>query len=562
MYLLIILISFFTIQPLFHVGFFPIHDDEQVGRLYEIDQDVRAGHIPPRLAQDLGFGYDYPLFNFYPPLVYYIAELFRLMGVSYIWSIKIMVGIGFILSAIFMYLFCREYFGKAGSLLASVAYLYAPYHSVDIYVRGAFPEAWSFVAIPLVFWAYTRFYHTQKFYWAIAAGVALASFVLAHNLIMMMSVLFIGIYLIFLWITTKQKKKFVIGVLVSGILALCLSAYFLLPAVMEKKFTMVDLLTTELADYNLHFVCVKQFFNSPWGYGGSLYNCDDGLSFEVGKVQLVLGVVAAVATLYTILKKKKYATVLVIFWGMFLFSLFIQTVYSKPIWDILQAFSYIQFPWRFLVLSAFTLSFLIASIELLPLKRTYRLWGIAVAIVLIIAVNQQFFVPSKYLSEVTDNSYISQSVLRWRTSIMAFEYTPKGIATKKSDIGNSVIDVRQDQIATAAYTVLSGDIDVDVLKNNPQTKQYKMTVHSPGTVSLNTYTFPGWVVFANGKQIQYSSNNKLKLITINLSPGMYNIEAKFTDTLYRRTGNILTFLALISVLIYTIFLVTKKKHIK
>src|SRR4051794_35748436 len=113
--IIIIVFSIVALLPLFHSGFFPIHDDEQIGRLYDLDKAVKAGHIPPRLAQDLGFGYDYPLFNFYPPFVYYVAQVFVLVGFSYIGAIKIMIGLGFLLAALFMYLFSKKYLGVNGA---------------------------------------------------------------------------------------------------------------------------------------------------------------------------------------------------------------------------------------------------------------------------------------------------------------------------------------------------------------------------------------------------------------------------------------------------------------
>src|SRR5581483_10955018 len=110
--------------PLFHSGFFTFHDNEQVARLYDLNKDIVNLNFPPRLTQDLGYGFDYPLFNFYPPLVYYIAEIFKLTGFSYITSIKITIGLGFYLSFIFMYLFAKEHFGKIAAFLAALSYTY------------------------------------------------------------------------------------------------------------------------------------------------------------------------------------------------------------------------------------------------------------------------------------------------------------------------------------------------------------------------------------------------------------------------------------------------------
>src|SRR5258706_9180913 len=90
-------ICLFAIFPLFHTGLFSMHDDEQVARLYEMYLVISNAQIPPRWVPDLGFGFGFPLFNFYPPLVYYLGSLFHLLGFSFITSTKIVMGLGFLL---------------------------------------------------------------------------------------------------------------------------------------------------------------------------------------------------------------------------------------------------------------------------------------------------------------------------------------------------------------------------------------------------------------------------------------------------------------------------------
>src|SRR4030042_3944603 len=87
---ILLILIFPTILPLTKPGFFTMHDDQQVVRLYELDQALAAGQFPARWVKDLGFGYGYPLFIFYPPLVYYLGEVFHLLfGATYILSIKL-----------------------------------------------------------------------------------------------------------------------------------------------------------------------------------------------------------------------------------------------------------------------------------------------------------------------------------------------------------------------------------------------------------------------------------------------------------------------------------------
>ena len=75
--MLVIGLSFFSWAVLLNSGYFSMHDNQHLARLFELDKAIRAGQFPVRWVAGLGFGYGYPLFNFYPPFIYYLGELFH-----------------------------------------------------------------------------------------------------------------------------------------------------------------------------------------------------------------------------------------------------------------------------------------------------------------------------------------------------------------------------------------------------------------------------------------------------------------------------------------------------
>jgi hypothetical protein len=542
------LLTVFALLPLFHPGFFPIHDDEQVGRLYELDLAIKAGHIPPRIAPDLGFGYGYPLFNFYPAFVYFLGEIFVLLGFSYIVSIKLVIAFGFIAAAFFMYLFAKEYIGESGGVAAAVAYTYAPYHSVDVYVRGALPEFWSFVFIPALFWVIKKLSDTGDRKYIVYLALFSAGLILTHNLVAIMSVLFVGVYILYLLYRNKKRRQFFLTTLYGGITGLLLSAYFWLPSYVEKKFTMIELLTTELADYRQHFVYLRQLWHSPWGYGGSLYGLLDGLSFQIGKLHLVFSLVVLLSAGYFLLKRKKASEIFFLFAILLGLSIFLVSFYSQFLWDMIQPLSYIQFPWRFLLFAAFTSSFLLGSIcYFFPTGRV-RILSAAILATGVILLNVSYFQPERYYTEATDQDYISQDTLKWRTSVMAFEYVPKGIATKRSGAGTTIIDITPDQVARSPYAVITGNMHVIPVVDKPQEKVFRVSSRESGILQLNTFSFPGWKVYRDGQEIAYADNNPLKLISVSIPPGEHVINARFTDTPVRTAGIILSLVGIVCLL--------------
>lgn len=569
-FFIIFVLTIVAITPLFTPGFFPIHDDEQVGRLYELNLDVQSGQLPPRLAQDLGYGYDYPLFNFYPSFIYYLAEMYHLFGFSYIASIKIMIATGFIAAAIAMYLLTKEYFGRFAGIVSAVLYTYASYHSVDVYVRGALPEFWSFVFLPAIFWSFTKLAKKRSVLFTIVTGILLAGFVLTHNLIALMSAPFVVSFLIYLLFMTKEKAKFVRLTFLSIGIGVCLSAYFWLPELVEKQYTMVNLLTTELADYAIHFVYPIQFWYSPWGYGGSTAGMADGLSFQIGRLYFYALFALLVYALFLFKKQRKTALLVFLLLSLFFFSLFMQTVFSKSIWDMLQSvMAYIQFPWRFLLISNFLAAFAIGALFDFPCPLykskiiAYVHYGIGIVfIIAIIYKAHGIFHPSEYLTYAKDQDYISQDVLRWKTTNMSFEYVPSGIITKKSARGNTIVNITQAQVEHTPFSVISGDMQLQVTKDIPQNKQAIVTVKKNGVLQINVYTFPGWQVFVDARSVPYTTDNSLRLLRIPLKRGTYSIEAVFTNTPVRSVGNVLSGLMTLGILTYGGYLLSQKRKRK
>src|SRR3989338_2731644 len=148
---IVLILSFFSIKPLLMSGFFPIHDDTQVARVYEMGKALSDGMFPVRWVADLGYGYGYPIFNFYAPAFYYISGFLTALGLNALLSTKLTAIFAILLSTVSMYLLTKEFWGRWGGILSAVLYTYAPFHAVDIYVRGAFAESFAYGLLPLPF---------------------------------------------------------------------------------------------------------------------------------------------------------------------------------------------------------------------------------------------------------------------------------------------------------------------------------------------------------------------------------------------------------------------------
>ena len=98
--LLLVLLVLPAFAWLLQPGYFSMHDDMQSIRQMKMDQCLADLQFPCRWSLDLGYGYGYPLFNYYPPLPYLIGQPFLWLGFQYVDVVKIVGVLGFMAAAL------------------------------------------------------------------------------------------------------------------------------------------------------------------------------------------------------------------------------------------------------------------------------------------------------------------------------------------------------------------------------------------------------------------------------------------------------------------------------
>lgn len=566
----IILLFFSSIiisTPLLKPGFYTVHDDQQFARLFEFDKSLKSGQTPPRWVDDLGFGFGYPLYVFYPPFVYLLGETFHALGFGFIDSIKLVFFISIFASAIAMYILVKEFWGRIPAVVSSLFYIFAPYRALDLYVRGALAEAFSFVTLPLILWSFYQLTKTRESIYIFSSGLVLAILMITHNLIFLPFMLILPIFLLYLFIIAGNKKMWLTKNLLAFIIAFGLSAFFWIPTLLEKKFTIVDqLLLVSLASYKIHFVYPQQLWNWPWGFGGSAPGLADGISFKIGKLH-ILAAAAAFIFAYLLKVKDKVksrqtaydlaltSTVLL----MLVFSAFMTTFYSQFIWDLIPPLGYLQFPWRFLTFVVLFTSILAgAFIYFLRLEILKIIFSFLLAIILIIP-NLKLFKPQAYRTGLTDKIVTSKEVINWDVSSSSFEYAPNGVELYKNHLGANVIRIDKSQIPKEKIEILKGSAQINFLREDPSHLEFNIDAAKEIQLRANIFNFPGWQLEIDTNPSPIDDNNNLKSITFNVPRGLHHVEIAFKNTFILSLANLVTLMTLVS---FIIIAITKLKYVR
>lgn len=529
--LIIILVIALSVPALFALtkpGFFPTQDYIYVARIYQMDKPLKDGQFPVRWVPD--FRYGEPLYNFYAPLAYYTGVAVHSLGFSYLNSTKILFALGFLLSAFSMYLLGKKLFGRLGGLLSATLYLYAPYHSVDVYVRGALSESWALVFFPLIFLTILNLKEKQSVKNCLLLALSLAGLFYTHNIMTMLFMPFAMGLMVFLLLQAKSIK--LTGYyLLSLVWGVALAASFLLPAYLEKNFVQTDHLLVGYFNFRGHFVAWPQFFSTFWGYGASVWGTDDGMSFQVGVIHWALLALGALGVLF---RKNSKRLLLSLVGFEFLFSLYMQHNRSAFIWESLPTLAYVQFPWRFLGISIFLASLMGGSLTAYSPMR-FRWLASVILVIVVILTNMGYFHPESYYYDSQDSHYISEKILS-QDDRLPKDYLP--IWVKK---------IKAEKIETPV--VLSGQAIVTDFQKGSDWGSFNVETQDLGLIEVPITYFPGWEVQINGQQAKLEQPGELGLIKFISPQGKNDILLKFKNTPIRLFGDILSLIAWIPIIL-------------
>ena len=500
--------------PLFQFKEMSGHDSNAyVPRFVEFYEGLKGGAIVPRWAPDLAWGYGEPTFSFNPPLLYYIGSFYHALGFTFIASENLSAFTLLFLAGFGMYLLASDFFGRHGGLVAATAYVYAPFVLVRLYVNHSLADFAAFAFLPFAFWGlHGAVEKNSTTRWAIAT-LAIAALILSSTSVTVIT--FPALVACVLWVAWCERS---VRGLARGawslLLAGGLAAFLWAPGLLEADAVHI---TRREHRFNLHdhFLNLTQLIHSDWGYGLSPH----GYSFELGAVQLVLGVTVLVL-FRRIWRISRRAGVILAAFSVFTgVAIFMTTSASAPIWDHVSLLRPMQFPWRFLSLVALTTSFACGA-PFLFLRGDRERYAVPLMVVLIAAVfllNFRHANPSGF-EAVTDATYSPANI------------TGKGLPATERELEPIDVQVYPPTPRTAPMSVLTGRATIEVTGKTPTDRKFRVRVDERALLRMNTFYFPGWTLYVDGTQQPIAHTNQNGLMDFSLGQGTHAVRFVFLST--------------------------------
>jgi hypothetical protein len=369
-------------QPLLYKGYIFGHDVfSHFLWAQQFVHSIKEGVVYPQWVADANFGCGNASFIFYPPFTFYSYALAGLFTKKVLVMLSASSFIGIFASGMAMYLFCRVYMGRFASLVASLVYMGAPYHLVDLYLRAAIAELWSFFWIPLICYFLAKSRENRPAYFA-GVSVSFAGLLMTHMPTALLFSPFLLFYL-FLLLWTEREGKLFLGRLVLLGLGAGLSALYLIPALLEQQYVNINALSTPE-----RYQIINNFLFSRHAHALLFNNL-------VSRLAVIITLLPAVALFFLLYRRKAAGegsfSSGIFFASSALFSFLLMLPLSGAFWNTVPFFQRVQFPWRVLLMTTFYSSLSLGAVtEKLVMDKGSHKWTSAATgsvIICIIAVN-------------------------------------------------------------------------------------------------------------------------------------------------------------------------------
>lgn len=531
-------------------------------RAAELGHALRKGVLYPRWAPNLYYGYGYPIFNYYAPLTYYLANLLNLLpGLTIVGGVKAVFVLGLVVAALGAHLLGRELFSSpAAGVLAAASFTFAPYIAfIDPHARGDLAEHFAICLLPLSFYFFHRLMIGAGGRWSLLGSVlTLAAIVFSHNLLGLVSA---GLLLAYwLWMVTLGEGKRQAGWgLLSFSLAAALIAFFWLPALMEKGAIKLQVIGPGHFDFREHFLTMGEMLAPSRIF--DLGATAPRYRHNIGLAQWLLSLLAfpALAVSWRHREDSERCCHLAYFILAGLGLIFLNLPASKAIWELVPGMPYLQFPWRLLGPINLMLAICAASgVTLLPKllpDASWRYPWLASTLTVILLLALKVLYPPTWAPDFGGTS--PRDIIQWERRSQALGTTSTGDFLPKKA---AQVSMRPVESLLSSYDE-PGPIDkvnraslpegarVEVIDHGPLHDHFKVFAPSRFVLRLYTFDFPGWRAYVDGEEVDIELGRPEGFITLWVPEGEHDVQVRFEDTPPRTAGWIISAIGAVMLII-------------
>lgn len=515
-------------------------------RLVALRHAIDQGLVFSRWTPGLVYGYGFPFFNFREIGSYYLPEALYLLGLSVPAALNLVYAGGLLLSGWGTYLLARDIWRKElAGLVAAVAYIYAPYQLLNIYVRGNLPESMALALLPWIIWLFRRLVDTPRVSTLIPAILSVAALFLTHHISSLLFIPMLVIYLAVLFLLRRRQQTggwlLVLAALLIGI---ALTTFAWLPAIAEKESVQLYLTHSSRGnDFHFNFLTLAELFAPPTPADPTLLN--PPLRVNLGLPQLILGVIGLLRLLFSRrpesanddrcrLADREGRWHGAIFALATTLLLLLSLPISTPWWETLPLIRFVQFPWRLVGRAALPLALLAGAVPTLAPRRpvlSFLSTALAVTILILAAFPWLFGVTCSFPPSPTIANVIDFERATGQTGVDPLgAYLPRWVIQRPT---HSPMEAALRSGATPrrfdSASIPPGGILL-LESYGPNRATIRLETPTAFQAVYHTFFFPGWAVRVDGERVPIKPVAQTGLISFSVPPGQHTITIRWGPT--------------------------------
>ena len=478
-------------------------------------ESIKGGDLYPSWLSSTNDGYGDPSVRFYPPALYYILSVFRLITGD--WYIASLLALSLLttIGVAGMYLWASSLTDKSYAVLAGLLYMLSPFHANEMYQAGLYPQYACASVLPFVFAFTDRIIVKRRWRDAGGLGISYGMLVLFHLPLALLGSVAVGVYAL-VRLAQSFSRRSLYQLIAGALSGVTFSSCYWLPMLLELKWKSPSgSAQDKWFDYKSNFV----FHPSPNEMGDYWIPILTITTFLMAMPAVVL-----------IVRRNRQALAPAL---VALITFLMATSLSKPVWDALPALQETQFPWRWLTVTSAALSILVAISlpELTQMWRT-RLRPLSFALLGMTVIALSFTVLQVIRGATFQNhSTFDQMVLSLQGSATNKDFLPVWVSGKPR---------KMDQPVEASGR------DVQVAEWSAKRREFKIEAGTSTEVRLRTFYYPYWKATAEGKQLTTRAANDGALL-VSVPPTATTVKVDFVEPTSTHIAGALSILGLLAI---------------
>lgn len=497
---------------------------------------ICAGTLHPGWGAESNGGFGDPGIRFYPPALYYLLAATRALSGSWYNSILLGFIALSILGAIGAYFWARCFLPRNLAIVAGVLYAFVPYRVNEFYGASLLAEYAAASILPFAFAFVVRVCRGQHLRDIAGLAIAFALLLLSNlpvALIASMSLMFYAL----LNIKKRTFWRSLLALVVAVAFGLAASAFYWTTMIAELSW-LKNAAVVPSAELTSYFDYRRNFVFSPFTLGNT--NSWLASMFTIATLSMGFAPIVMFCSAY----RKKLGRGLISVFALFVFSLFMATDLSRPLWAVIPKLKEVQFPWRWLVVSSCALPLLTAAS--LPfwkeqMRGKFR-WAAIVA-----------------LGAVLVALAYSGARMRDANYLPRFEFGSASNAT----FGNNSLDYWlpvwvNERPAPMPTEIEARERAIAINSWKPQSRTFWIGPGPAQEVRVRTFYYPHWVAKSSGETLRTRSGYDGSLL-ISVPVEQTVVKLEFQEPRRTRIAFIVSAAAWLLVLLCLLFSVLRKR---